>query len=270
MDIKNNEGNLSIEGALVFPIFVLVLLTFNYVMYYISLSDNISKEITFNIIENNSSSYKEYIYNLPYTFKKLEHKNYKRLSNIEDDYQIIGDRLNYNIKYKYDIPLNFIDDYYNEKKIETKLFTHGLSLLDYGINTEYIKSDFDIWSMSNINRAKSISDLTDAFSEFDGSHIDNIYNDQIVSMVSLDFRKDTYSNNHKLIVSKLKNDINELYNFKSGTVNGKNITEDSYKGKIFNLILPTNDYDSLIEKDLMIVKNYAHNKGIQFKVTIIN
>ncbi|MCQ2910558.1 MAG: hypothetical protein MJ244_00060 [Clostridia bacterium] len=270
MDIKNNEGNLSIEGALVFPVFALVLLTFNYVMYYISLSDNISKEIAFNIIENNSSSYKEYIYNLPYTFKKLEHKNYKRLSNMEDDYQISGDKLNYNINYKYDIPLNFIDDYYNEKKIETKLFTHGLSLLDYGINTEYIKNDFDIWSMSNINRAKSISDLTDAFSEFDGSHIDNIYNDQIVSMVSLDFRKDTYSNNHKLIVSKLKNDINELYNFKSGTVNGKNINEDSYKGKIFNLILPTNDYDSLIEKDLMIVKNYAHNKGIQFKVTIIN
>lgn len=266
MDI--DDGNLSIETAISFPIFIIVLLTFIYIINMLRLSDNIMHDLTIDVLTNGGYTYECFLNNLPYKINLTNNVYSKRFDNFAETHTIENDILNINIEYEYIFPAIFLKPYKCEKCIKSKIFAGGIDLLQYDIESK-LNLNEDIWSLSNLDRAKVINEIENGYDKFNGTHIDKIINGKLVSIVSMDFRKESYSN-RKNISAKLRRDINQLYNFKEGYVNDKYVKANEYEGKIFNLILPTQNYDVEVEKELQIVRNYCNNKKIIFRISIIN
>lgn len=251
---SNEDGVLSVEASLVLPIYILFLLTFAFLINAAVYNNENLFVITKDLLDKNE--------NINYTKIKQRIKNYNKY--IDKDENNI--RINYS--YIYSSPLIYIDDIKINKTISSKRMNNGLSILDYGLVSEYIKNDYDVWLLSNIKRGKDINELLDGDSAFDGSNIDRIYNGYLVSIVSLDFRKKSYDNEFA-IINKLKNDVDRLNNFLEGYVNKTYISKDDYNAKMLNIVIPTKDFDSNVQRQLSIVKNYCNNKKIQFKITVV-
>lgn len=249
----NEKGIISIECSLVLPIYVLLLLVFIYLMNYMTINDSIMRDITLELLSK----------------ENVKTNIYYRAIELDIDKYTQNDMNVYNIKYDYKMPLSFIDDIYVDKNVYSKIYKDGYSILDYGLSSEYIVTDYDIWALNNIARGKNVNEILGGFDSFDGSTIDKLYNGYLISLVSLDFRKESYKDDSS-IFNKLKNDINILNDFKEGKVSNNYISNEDYKGKILNLIIPSDGYDNNVEKQLILSKNYAKNKNIQFKITIIN
>lgn len=272
MDIRNEDGVLSIEASLVLPIYILILLSFLYLITFMEINDTVLLNTTNEIIRIENDTYKKYklLENEILLNEKIrdDNKYSKRMKKYEIDNYISEDLFRINIKYNFSFPINYINDISIDKDIEIKSFTCGKSIKEYGLVSEYIKTDYDVWLLGNMSRAKEINNLMDGFDNFDGSKIDKIYNGYLVSIVSLDYRKESYQNDDA-ILNKLKSDVNYLINFKEGNINGEYVGTGEYHGKIFNLILPSDEFDTNIKNQLMIVKTYCNNNNIQFKTTII-
>ncbi|MCQ2979437.1 MAG: hypothetical protein MJ245_06550, partial [Clostridia bacterium] len=192
-----------------------------------------------------------------------------RIKNYDAKSVIINNEIKLTISYDYMLPFNAFKKIEQKKTIISDILLDGFSLENYGLYQEEINTHMNVWDLDNYNRGKNISILLDGFDKFDGTHVDKIENRKIVSIVSCDFRKDTYNNQNELL-NKVKNDIQELYRFKEGNVHGTYISQSDYDGKVLNLIIPTKPSDDNLEKQIYEIKNICNSKKIQFKLTIIN
>ena len=295
----NEEGSVSIEGAIAIPILLLVILTFSYILFFIAIIDTTCM-INDNILINNQideydkenklldEKYEQQLsrHNRLVSYidnnkleKKLEENIVKALNNIEKnkidsidikvDYE--NDELTENIIFIFKYPLNIfnhnkLNKYTKDRYI--RCLGKGDSIKDYTIVSSVISAKKDIWSLRNLDRAKEIVNILGGNINFDGTSIDKIENKKLISIVSLDFRKSSYQEEGK-ISNKLRIDADKLINFKEGIINGDEIDINRYNEKMLHVVIPDDTINKNVEIELMRIRTYCDNNGIQFKVTAL-
>lgn len=267
MDI-DDDGVLSIEASLVLPIYILLLIVFVYLINTVTFNNKILSSITKDLMEYKKETFESFVNNKNTFLRASDVELDKRVYDYKKYVYENNNDLITHYYFTYKMPLIYIQDVKVNKDIISKKFYSGKSITGYGLVSEYIKSDYDVWLLSNINRGKNINTLLEGSDSFDGTSIDKIYNGYLISIVSLDFRKESYNNDYA-VLDKIKSDANRLNDFKEGYVNKNYISKSDYNGKMLNIVIPASNFNSSIEKQLSIAKTYCNNKNIQFKITVV-
>lgn len=258
MGIKKDEcGNVSIESMIVLPVIILIYITFVQLISYFKISDIQTYNMVNEMLQNQLDQYESYKNNkIEYTVLN-ENKAYfatkDTTKTISFEFSLVSNTLGKDtIKY-------------SEEKTVRK-FVNGDSVKDYKLASNFINGNENVWELPNIIRAQEISKLLGGTVNFNGNSVDKIVNNKIVSIVSLDTRKDSYSEENK-ILGKLKVDIDRLISFKEGDVDGKFVSKKDYKDKVLHLVIPETEINSNLEMELLRVRNYCRSKNIELKIS---
>lgn len=277
--MESTSGSVSIEASISLPIYVIILVTFIYLLYMFSSSDEVSYVTSNLLLENFNEEYmlacgESEVLNLADSLMlineitkslKLQRVNSLDVS-IKDDDEFILAKLNYNFIMPFKIFDNGIvqrTQIYKKRK-----FQKGMSLEDYNIVSKKIDAGFDVWSLTNYERAETISKLLGGTDSFNGNGIDKIENGKAVAIVSLDFRKTSYDNAQN-VTNKVREDIEKLITFKKGYVGSEYVTENDYTKKVLELVIPDSEISPDLEKELIRIKQIASNAGLGLKITQI-
>lgn len=276
--MESTNGSVSIEASISLPIYVIVLLTFIYLMHLFNTSDDISFA-SCNALLNNIEE--EYVLtddleplSIAGDLKlKSEIENDIKSLRIKDfDVSISSDDefISLQCNYKYVMPFKLFDNGYLERtqSFKKRKFQKGMSLEDYNIVSKKIDAGYEVWELSNYERAQTISKLLGGTESFNGNGIDKIENGKAVAIVSLDFRKNSYIDTEN-ITNKILDDLEKIINFRKGYVGDTYVTENSYTKKVLELAIPDVEISPELESEFIRIKQIASNAGVGFKITQI-
>lgn len=276
--MESTNGSVSIEASISLPIYVIVLLTFIYLMHLFNTSDDISFASCNALLNNIEEEYvltedleplsiagdlklKSEIEN---DIKSLRIKDFDVSISFDDEF------ISLQCNYKYVMPFKLFDNGYLERSqsFKKRKFQKGMSLEDYNIVSRKIDAGFDVWELSNFERAQIISKLLGGTESFNGNGIDKIENGKAVAIVSLDFRKNSYIDTEN-ITNKILDDLEKIINFRKGYVGDIYVTENSYTKKVLELAIPDVEISPELESEFIRIKQIASNAGVGFKITQI-
>lgn len=276
--MESINGSVSIEASISLPIYVIVLMTFIYLMYLFNTSDDISFAACNALLNNIEEEYVltdnleslSFAGDLKLNSEIEKNINSQRIRDFNVWTSSDDEFINVKCNYKYIMPFKLFDNGLIERtqSYKKRKFQKGMSLEDYNIVSRKIDAGFDVWELSNFERAQTISKLLGGTETFNGNGIDKIENGKAVAIVSLDFRKNSYLDTEN-ITNKILDDLEKIINFRKGYVGDTYVTETSYSKKVLELAIPDEEISPELESEFVRIKQIASNAGVGFKITQI-
>lgn len=265
--LLDDKGVISIEACLVLPIVIIILLNFICLTKYLIVCEEIDLTIKTSMIDEQLNEYgKEYVSFSNNVKSKIiktikENNMLKNVKNVNVHIEEAND--SYDVSIDYDYKDMFLNIKCNSKSAIKKL-GEGKSLEEYGFASETYYTEDNIWNLSNIVRGNTISKMLGGNLKTDGSKIDALENNTLKSIVSIDVRKESYSNLFD-IYDVIKKDVDKLYNFNEGSVGSINITKSMYDKKQIVIVIPDIELSTYYKNEFLLVRGYCNRKDIQCK-----
>ncbi len=287
------EGSISVEAAIIFPLVLFLILGFVSIIQYVSLAEKLDFAVKNTAIE---LSMDMYIYHrvgaleayqgakseldqlVPIIGEKVDElvvKQYLRkhintqmdglgvYAHIQDD--VLEIKVSADFKSHHQIYFGVIP---LEKKTQVRCFTKGDSLKEYGFIKGIHYTDFDVWTFSNLQRGITIGEILGNNLGYTEYGLDILKEGTLTSIVSIDIRKESYQK-RDAITNTLRTQINKLSEFSEAKVGEISIAKEDYIRKQIHVVIPVEELDLLQQHEFEKVRNYARSKNIELVVSVI-
>ncbi len=185
------------------------------------------------------------------------------------------------VKYKIKLPLpiRFVSEIPIIQRVSLRAWMEGSLPSDFNdveisenkfpndLVDEFIDAGYDVWSLKVFQRGREIKKMLGRNLDENFPIIDILKDNQVISIRTHDTR--VSSNQGRGLYYQLTADIRQLEGYTVKTYNGVTIGPQNYKEKVFNVVIPDEALTEEQIKSIRDAKEYAANRKIKVKVTVV-